>query len=54
LRDILLKEAKKRGIPIQFDARCASVDSETAGSASVVFEDGISVKADLVIGTDGI
>lgn len=54
LRDILLKEAMKQGIHVKFDSRCMSVENETADSASVKFEDGEYVKADLVIGADGI
>jgi 2-polyprenyl-6-methoxyphenol hydroxylase-like FAD-dependent oxidoreductase len=54
LRQVLLAEASRQGIEIRYGMRCIKVSTETDGSASLVFENGESVRADLVVGTDGM
>ncbi|RDW71053.1 hypothetical protein BP6252_07616 [Coleophoma cylindrospora] len=53
LRNTLLAEAARRGIEIVYDRKCASV-KENPHSATVEFEDGTSIDADMVIGADGV
>ena len=54
LRQVLLAEASRHGIEILYDVRCVRVSNEDSDSASLVFQDGTSVRADLVIGADGM
>ena len=54
LRQALLDEAHRRGVKFHWNMRCISVENETSQSATVIFENGEKVTADLVIGADGI
>ena len=54
VRDVLLEEVKAQGIEVHYEMRLASVDKETETSVSVRFTNGRTVKADFVIGTDGV
>jgi 2-polyprenyl-6-methoxyphenol hydroxylase-like FAD-dependent oxidoreductase len=50
---VLLQEARRRGIEVRFDARVCSVAS-TADAATVMLADGQTLRADLVVGADGV
>ena len=54
LRQVLLEEASRQGFDVRYDMRAAKVSNETKDSVSLVFQDGTSVTADLVVGTDGM
>lgn len=54
LHKVLREEAVRRGIPVEFGRRLADLD--VTGDRKVVarFEDGTSVRGDLLVGSDGI
>lgn len=54
VRDELLKEVDRQGIPIHYEKKCTGVESESESGATVRFEDGTVVNADFVVGADGI
>lgn len=54
LRQVLLEEASRQGIEIRYGMRAVKVSNETDDSVSLVFENGEPVRADLVIGADGM
>ncbi|KIM93896.1 hypothetical protein OIDMADRAFT_136925 [Oidiodendron maius Zn] len=54
VRSVLLAELNAQDIPIHYDMKFSSIDEEAADSVTVNFEGGISVKANFVIGADGV
>ena len=54
LREQLLEEVKRQGIPIHWNKKCVHVSGESSSSATVLFEDGNVVEANFIVGTDGI
>lgn len=54
VHEALLKELDHQGIPTHYEKKCVGVKEETQSGATVLFEDGSTVDAELIIGADGI
>jgi 2-polyprenyl-6-methoxyphenol hydroxylase-like FAD-dependent oxidoreductase len=54
LRRALLKAAEERGVEVKYGMRCTGIHNEAPSHASVAFENGEKVEADLVVGADGV
>jgi 2-polyprenyl-6-methoxyphenol hydroxylase-like FAD-dependent oxidoreductase len=54
LTRLLLDEAIRRGIRVEFGRRLADVTSGASGTVTAVFEDGGQATGDLLVGADGI
>jgi len=53
LQAVLLKHAARAGIPVEFGHRAAAIDLDAHGKAVAHFENGVSIRPDLLIGADG-
>ena len=53
LQEVLLKHAAWAGIPVEFGHRAAAIDLDAHGRAVAYFENGVSIRPDLLIGADG-
>ncbi len=53
LQAVLLKHAARAGIPVEFGHRAAAIDLDAHGRAVAHFENGVSIRPDLLIGADG-
>jgi 2-polyprenyl-6-methoxyphenol hydroxylase-like FAD-dependent oxidoreductase len=54
LTRVLLDEAIRRGIPVEFGRRLVDAAADASGGVSAKFTDGSSAHADLLVGADGI
>ena len=54
LTRLLLDEAIRRGIPVEFGRRLADAQPEVGGGVTASFEDGGRATGDLLVGADGI
>jgi 2-polyprenyl-6-methoxyphenol hydroxylase-like FAD-dependent oxidoreductase len=54
LTRILLGEAIRRGIPVEFGRRLESATLDAGGGVTALFQDGSQAKGDLLVGADGI
>ncbi|MCU1725985.1 FAD-dependent monooxygenase [Pseudomonas sp. 7P_10.2_Bac1] len=53
LQAVLLNHAAQAGIPVEFGHRAVGIDLEDDGKAVARFENGVSIRPDLLIGADG-
>ncbi len=53
LQAALLNHAAQAGIPVEFGHRAVGIDLEANGTAVARFENGVSIRPDLLIGADG-
>jgi len=53
LQDVLLEELKRNQIEIRYDHRVSGFRSLAEGRTAVVFEHGLTINPDLIIGADG-
>ena len=53
LQEVLLDHAARAGIPVEFGHRAVAIELDTHGRAVAHFENGASVRPDLLIGADG-
>ena len=54
LTRLLLDEASRRGIPVEFGRRLVEATIEVGGGVTASFEDGSRASGDLLVGADGI
>lgn len=54
LARVLVDEASRRGIPVEFDRRLADAVVEADGRVTAIFADGSRATGDLLVGADGI
>jgi 2-polyprenyl-6-methoxyphenol hydroxylase-like FAD-dependent oxidoreductase len=53
LQAVLLEHAARAGIPVEFGHRAAAIELDAHGRAVAHFENGVSIRPDLLIGADG-
>ncbi|MDQ8033994.1 MAG: FAD-dependent monooxygenase [Bordetella sp.] len=53
LQDVLLEHAGRAGIPVAFGRRAVAIELDADGRAVAQFDDGASIRPDLLIGADG-
>lgn len=53
LQEVLLDHAARAGIPVEFGYRAVDIDLDSNGRAVAHFENGTSIRPDLLIGADG-
>lgn len=53
LQEVLLDHAARAGIPVEFGHRAVAVELDANGRAVAYFENGASIRPDLLIGADG-
>lgn len=53
LQAVLLRHAAKAGIPVEFGHRATAINLDASGKAVAQFENGVSIRPDLLIGADG-
>lgn len=53
LQEVLLDHAARAGIPVQFGYRAEAIELDANGKAVAHFENGASIRPDLLIGADG-
>lgn len=53
LQQVLLDHAARAGIPVEFGHRAVAIESDTHGRAVAHFDNGASIRPDLLIGADG-
>lgn len=53
LQEVLLDHAARAGIPVEFGRRAVAIELDTHGRAVAHFENGASIRPDLLIGADG-
>ena len=53
LQEVLLDHAARAGIPVEFGHRAVAIELDTHGRAVAHFENGASIRPDLLIGADG-
>ncbi len=53
LQEVLLDHAARAGIPVEFGHRAVAIELDTHGKAVAQFENGVSIRPDLLIGADG-
>ncbi|MGS0892274.1 FAD-dependent monooxygenase [Burkholderia stagnalis] len=53
LQAVLLEHAARAGIPVEFGHRAVAIDLDDRGQAVAHFENGTSIRPDLLIGADG-
>ena len=53
LQEVLLDHAARAGIPVQFGYRAVAIELDASGKAVAHFENGASIRPDLLIGADG-
>jgi 2-polyprenyl-6-methoxyphenol hydroxylase-like FAD-dependent oxidoreductase len=54
LRHSLLEAAEKSGVEVKYGMSCVGIECETLSQVTATFENGESVKADLIVGADGV
>lgn len=53
LQAVLLRHAAKARIPVEFGHRATAINLDASGKAVAQFENGVSIRPDLLIGADG-
>ncbi|WP_095948876.1 FAD-dependent monooxygenase [Variovorax boronicumulans] len=53
LQAVLLRHAAQAGIPVEFGHRAMAISLDASGKAVAQFENGVSIRPDLLIGADG-
>lgn len=53
LQEVLLDHVARAGIPVEFGHRAAGIELDANGRAVAHFENGVSIRPDLLIGADG-
>ncbi|WP_211459335.1 FAD-dependent monooxygenase [Comamonas sp. PE63] len=53
LQEVLLDHAARAGIPVEFGRRAVAIELDAHGNAVAHFENGASIRPDLLIGADG-
>lgn len=53
LQEVLLDHAARAGIPVEFGRRAVAIELDAHGTAVAHFENGSSIRPDLLIGADG-
>lgn len=53
LQEVLLDHAARAGIPVEFGHRAVAIELDAHGTAVAHFENGASIRPDLLIGADG-
>ena len=53
LQEVLLDHAARAGIPVEFGRRAVAIELDAHGKAVAHFENGASIRPDLLIGADG-